>query len=155
MAQQLTPEIIQAAIEGLTARQDVISRQIAELRAMLSGNNSNGNSAPKRDSQSRNRGGKRQLSPEARERIAEAQRKRWAAVRGEGRGAALATAKPSSSKTPKKRRLSPAGRKAIQEAVRRRWAAKRAASTPAKAARPKSAKSGTAKKAPAVDAAAV
>jgi hypothetical protein len=153
MAQQLTPEIIQAAIEGLTARQDVISRQIAELRAMLPAN-SNGNSAPKRDSQSRNRGGKRQLSPEARERIADAQRKRWAAVRGDGSGAALATAKLASSTTPKKRRLSAAGRKAIQEAVRRRWAAKRAASTPSKAARPKLVKRGTAKKSsPAADAA--
>src|SRR4051812_18614627 len=109
MAIRLTPEIIQAAIEGLTARQDAIGRQIAELRAMVPGNSSDGESAPKP-------AGKRQLSAEARERIAEAQRKRWAAVRRDGKGSTSEAPKAAPSKTPKKRRLSAAGRKAIQEA---------------------------------------
>src|ERR1044072_5037239 len=127
MAQKLTPEIIQAAIEGLTSRQEAIGRQIAELRALLPGTSSNGNSAPRPASTSSKRGGRRTMSAEARERIAAAQRKRWAVSRGEGDASASAVSQAASSRKPKKRRLSAAGRKAIQEALRKRWAAKRAA----------------------------
>jgi hypothetical protein len=56
--------------------------------------------------------GRRTLSASARRRIAEAQRKRWAAIKG----TKTAAAKP-------KRRLSAAGRKAIIEATKKRWAA--------------------------------
>ena len=71
-------------------------------------------------------GGKRSMSPEARARIAEAQRRRWAAAgkaktkAASGSAAAGAAAKP-------KRKMSAAGRKAIAEAARRRWAAAKAA----------------------------
>jgi len=57
--------------------------------------------------------GRRTLSASARRRIAEAQRKRWAAIKGTK---TAAVAKP-------KRRLSAAGRKAIIEATKKRWAA--------------------------------
>src|SRR5690606_5426478 len=71
-------------------------------------------------------GGKRQMSSDARERIAEAQRRRWAATRKEQGSTAAGTAQkePSSSG---KRQISDAGRKAIAEAARRRWAAAKAA----------------------------
>src|SRR5262249_14864603 len=131
MTQTLTPEIITAAIEGLTARQESIGRQITELRAMLPGSRSDSNRAP---SEQR---GRSRLSPEARERIAEAQRRRWAAARGESQPAASAPAK-----APKKRRLSSEGRRHIQEALRKRWAAKRA-----EAAQPPPAKKATGRKA--------
>jgi hypothetical protein len=62
------------------------------------------------------------LSASARRRIAEAHRKRWAAVR-----------KAKTAPTKPKRKLSAAGRKAIIDATKRRWAAIRAAK--AKAAR--------------------
>src|SRR6266850_2579899 len=55
---------------------------------------------------------KRVLSASARQRIAAAQRKRWAAVR-------QAKAQPAKAK----RKLSAAGRRAIVEATRKRWAA--------------------------------
>ena len=118
MPQQLKPEIIQAAIEGLTARQDAIAQQIAELRAMLpaTSGSASGNGTSRQ-------GGRKPLSAAARARIAEAQRKRWAAARGESQPAASAPARPAK----KKRRLSPEGRRAIQEAARKRWAAQRAA----------------------------
>jgi len=59
---------------------------------------------------------KRVLSASARQRIAAAQRKRWAAVR-------QAKAQPAKAK----RKLSAAGRRAIVEATRKRWAAVRKA----------------------------
>ena len=62
------------------------------------------------------------MSASARRRIAEAQRKRWAAVR-----------KAKAAPTKPKHKLSAAGRKAIIDATKKRWAAIRAAK--AKAAR--------------------
>jgi len=66
--------------------------------------------------------GKRTMSPEARERIAAAQRARWAKSRG------TAVAKPAASspatKTKSgKRSLSPEAREKIAAAARKRWAA--------------------------------
>jgi len=55
---------------------------------------------------------RRTLSASARKRIAEAQRKRWAAIKG---------TKPAPAKA--KRRLSAAGRRAIIDATKKRWAA--------------------------------
>jgi hypothetical protein len=86
--------------------------------------------------------GKRVLSAAARERIAVAQRKRWAAVRksqAQGTGVAKAAA-------PKKRKLSAAARKRIGEATRKRWAAvrKAAAKKTKLAAKPPALKAATA-----------
>lgn len=65
--------------------------------------------------------GKRTMSPEARERIAAAQRARWAKSRG------AAAAKPAAVSSPAKakgrRTLSPEAREKIAAAARRRWAA--------------------------------
>ena len=71
------------------------------------------------------RGGRRKLSPEARERIASAQRARWAAQRG---GAPKpAVAKPAKGKRGGRRKLSPEARERIAAAQRARWAAVRKA----------------------------
>jgi hypothetical protein len=124
MAQSLTPEIISTAIDGLTAKQQAIGLQIAELRAMLPGASSDGNtSVTGNTAPAGRRGGKRVISAEARKRMAEAQRRRWATAEGESQPAASA---PAAAPT-KKRKLSPDGRRAIVAALKKRWAAKRAA----------------------------
>ncbi|MGA2116206.1 MAG: hypothetical protein ABSH56_15815 [Bryobacteraceae bacterium] len=114
----VNPEIIDAAIQGFEYQKAQIEAKIAELRALRNGASASPETtaaAPKR--------GKRALSMEARERIAAAQRKRWAATH-----AGTATVKEA-----KTRRLSAAGRKAIIAATKKRWAAVRAAKAAAKA----------------------
>src|SRR5512146_3285655 len=115
MAQTLTTEIITAAIEGFEAQKARIDEQIAELRGILSGVSTGSNPATAPSERRR-----RRISVAGKARIAEAQRKRWAALKGRS-AASPETAKP-------KRRLSAAGRKNIVDALRRRWAAKRAQS---------------------------
>ena len=66
------------------------------------------------------------MSPEARERIAAAQRARWAAQRGGSPAKAAAPAKPG--KRGGRRQLSPEARERIAAAQRARWAASRKAS---------------------------
>src|SRR4029077_16202276 len=73
---QLSTQIIEAAIDGFEAQKQRIDAQIAELRAMLSPNGS----APASKPAARR---KRGMSAAGRKAIAEAQRKRWAAVKGE------------------------------------------------------------------------
>jgi hypothetical protein len=64
---------------------------------------------------------KRVMSAEARARIAEAQRLRWAASRKQAGGARAAGAKAKPAA--KRRTMSPEARKRIAEAQRKRWAA--------------------------------
>ena len=61
------------------------------------------------------------MSAAGRQAIAEAQRKRWAALKDE-------SAAPKPAKKPK-RKLSAAGRAAIVAALKKRWAAKKAAAS--------------------------
>src|SRR5215471_6589795 len=74
MNTQLRPEIIHAAIQGFEAQKQQLDAQIAELRGMLNG------SEPKATVASQS-GVHRQVSAAARRRMADAQRKRWAAAR--------------------------------------------------------------------------
>ena len=105
---KLTPELIAAAIQGYEAQKARIDQRIAQLRAMLPGGRTESSAPRKR--------GRR--SAAARARIAEAQRKPWAAAKKEA----------TRSDAPKpKRRLSAAGRRRIIEATKKRWAAVRAA----------------------------
>src|SRR5947209_1435325 len=117
MPLQLTPDIINAAIEGLSAQRQRIDSQLAELRAMLPARFDK--SATPTEATLRKRS---KFSDAARKKMAEAQKRRWAKIRGE------AGPSDSTSPTPKraKRKMSAAGRKAIQLAQRRRWALKRA-----------------------------
>jgi len=110
----LKPEIITAAIEGFESQKARIDSQIAELRAMLNGRQPTAAAAPQTTKRST-------MSAAGRKRIAEAQRKRWAAIKG--------ASEPAMTQPPKRRRrLSPAGRAAIVAALKKRWAEKRASS---------------------------
>ena len=74
MPQKLSHEIITAAIFGFEAQKERIDSKIAELRNML--HHKDGHAAaeaPKR---------KRKMSAPSRRRIALAQKKRWAAIKG-------------------------------------------------------------------------
>lgn len=79
-------QILEAALQGLEAQRQRLDEQISEVRAMLRGHggrSSQGNGGGRQEAG--NRAGtarkKRVLSPEARKRIAVAQKKRWAAFR--------------------------------------------------------------------------
>src|ERR1035437_5985732 len=110
---KLTNDIITAAIEGFESQKRRIDAQIAELRAMLDGGTKPTPAATPEVS----RGKRRKMSAAARKRIGDAQRRRWAASKGEAEPPAkTATAKP-------KRKMSAAGKKAISEATKKSWAA--------------------------------
>jgi hypothetical protein len=84
----LNPEILTAALEGLQAQRDRLQQQIDEVRRLMGARpGRRSSSAAAADGQeSPAAGGKatrkrRKLSAEARQRMAEAQKRRWAAVR--------------------------------------------------------------------------
>jgi len=113
---KLTAEVIHAAIDGFQSQKTRIDAQIAELRAMLP----EGRTEPAPTPGART-GKRRKMSAAARKRIGDAQRKRWAASKGQSvTPAAPVTVKP-------KRKLSAAGRAAIVAALKRRWKEKKAA----------------------------
>ena len=74
MPQQLSHEIITAAIFGFEAQKEHINSKIAELRNML--HHKDGHAAAEAPKV------KRKMSAAARRRIALAQKKRWAAIKG-------------------------------------------------------------------------
>jgi hypothetical protein len=111
---KLTPEIINAAVEGFEQQKLRIDAQIAELRQMLTGTPTATAATPEGPK------GRRRMSAAARKRIGDAQRKRWAESKK--------TSSPVAPEAPKpKRKLSTAGKAAIVAALKKRWAAKRAA----------------------------
>ena len=115
---KLTPEIINAAVEGFEQQKLRIDVQIAELRQMLTGTPTATAAAPEAP-----KGKRRKMSAAARKRIGDAQRKRWAESKKES-----APSSPVAPEAPKpKRKLSAAGKAAIVAALKKRWAAKRAA----------------------------
>jgi hypothetical protein len=114
--QQLTPEIINAAIDGFEAQKSRIDAQIAELRALLPSGRSTAPIAATSEPTTRKR---RKMSAAARKRIGDAQRKRWATAKRPSESRSKAPAKA-------KRKMSAAGRKAISDATKKRWALKRA-----------------------------
>jgi hypothetical protein len=74
MPQKLSHEIITAAISGFEAQKEQINSKIAELRNML--HHKDGHAAAEAPKV------KRKMSAAARRRIALAQKKRWAAIKG-------------------------------------------------------------------------
>ena len=89
----VSQDILVAALEGLELRRARLLEQIASVKALVGGPRKGRPSktsteepklsaAPK-PAKKAGKKGKRNLSPEARERIAAAQKKRWAAARGE------------------------------------------------------------------------
>jgi hypothetical protein len=113
MTQRLTTEILNAALESLTAKRHQVDEQIAEVRRMLGSHRSEGSTA------SDSPAPKHRISAAGRRAIAAAQRRRWAAQRSANTGGAAEKKAP-------RRKLSPAGRAAIVAALKKRWAAKRA-----------------------------
>jgi len=137
---KLTPQIILAAIDGFEAQKLRIDAQIADLKAMLSGDRTGPVVTPVVAAP------KRRISAAARRRMALAQQKRWAAING---STASLPAPAASQSAKKKRKLSPAGKAAIVAALRKRWAAKKAAAKNTVSAEgPKTVKKAAAKKAP-------
>jgi len=112
--QKLNRSILEAAILGFESQKQKIDNQIAELRQMLNGSSTGPTAATEPTNRKR-----RTISAAGRQAIAEAQRKRWAASKGQSAAAAPKSAKP-------KRKLSNAGRAAIVAALKKRWAAKKA-----------------------------
>ena len=117
MPTKLDNDILTAAIEGLEAQKQRIDAHIAEIRQRLTGGSAGPAAAPEPGRK------RRKVSAAGRKRMAEAQRKRWAAAKNESHpqspAGTLEAAKP-------KRRLSAAGRKRIVEATKMRWARIRA-----------------------------
>lgn len=109
---KLTPEILNAAIEGFEAQKRRIDNQIAELRQMLG-------SGPSRN-QPEAASSKRKISAAARRRMALGQRKRWAAIKSTAESSSQAAQEPAKPK----RKLSAAGKAAIVDALKKRWATK-------------------------------
>jgi hypothetical protein len=120
MAQSISHEILQAALAGLKLQEQHIQNQIAEVESMLGGT-SNASAIKTSETQPSTRVKRRQFSAATKKRMAEAQRQRWAKLKGES--APVSEPEPA----PKKRRMSKEGRAAIVAAVRKRWAEKRAA----------------------------
>jgi hypothetical protein len=116
MPPKLSNEIIEAAIAGFQGQKKHIDEQIAALRGMLSGPSPE----PATTTDEAAKGPRREISAAARQRMAVAQKKRWAAVKGETTAPAKKASKP-------KRKLSAAGRAAIVAAMKKRWADKKAA----------------------------
>ena len=115
---KLTNTIIEAAIAGFEAQKKNIDAQIAELRAMLGG--APAGSAEQATAKTK----RRKFSAAAIKRMREAQKLRWARIRGESPAAPAKTP----SKTAKgKGGITAAGRKALSIAMKKRWAAKKAA----------------------------
>lgn len=113
MPLRLTPEIINAAIDGFAAQKTRLDARIAELRAMLPGGHDETAATPVAPKPKR-----RKMSAAARKRIGDAQRKRWA----ESKQTAAPVGAPKT-----KRKLSAAGRANIVAALKKRWASKKAA----------------------------
>jgi hypothetical protein len=103
-----------------------IRKQIAALQAKLEGIfGSDEGEAPKPKANVGTKSGKRTMSPEARERIAAAQRARWA----KSKGTTASSAKPAAIKSAKpgkaKRAMSPEARAKISAASKKRWATRK------------------------------
>lgn len=111
----ISKAVIEAAIVGFEYQKTQIDNQISELRQMLDGDSTAGTA--KSDATPRKR---KKFSAAARQKMALAQKARWAKIKGTSPApAATETAKP-------KRTLSAAGRAAIIAATKKMWARKRA-----------------------------
>jgi hypothetical protein len=114
---KLTPEIINAAIEGFEQQKLHIDAQIAELREVLTGTPTATAATPEVP-----KGKRRKMNAAARKRMGDAQRKRWAESKKEA-----GPSSPVAPDAPKpKRKLSAAGKAAIVAALKKRWARVRA-----------------------------
>src|SRR3954453_5003185 len=99
MAQQLTTDILNAALESLTTKRRQIDEQIGEVRRML------GSSADGASAESQPSGRKRTMSAAGRRAIAEAQKRRWAAKKS------ASESEPATEAKKPRRKISAAGKR--------------------------------------------
>jgi hypothetical protein len=129
----LSPDVLNAALHGLEAQKQTIEQHIETVRSLL-GIRADGSKRRGRPPKSAATAATESAAPTARKRrrfsaatrarMAEAQRKKYAAAREVSEA-------PPSKAVAKKRKLSAAGRKRIIEATKKRWReykAKKAAS---------------------------
>src|SRR5450759_622481 len=114
MRRQIDNSLLEMALVGYSARRDVVVQKMADIHRQLGGRAPAPAMTPTTGAKA-----KRKMSAGGRARIAEAQRKRWAASKKSAEPGPQEAAKP-------KRRLSKAGRAAIVAALNKRWAAKKA-----------------------------
>jgi hypothetical protein len=114
----LTPEVLNAALQGLEAQRARLDAHIAEVKRLL-GARPQQPSAPAEAPKL-----KRKMSAAGRKRIAAATKKRWAEYHRKQAAAGQKVKQPAAAaKTSKpKRKLSAAALKHIVEAQRKRWA---------------------------------
>jgi len=75
-------EILEAALHGLESQRNKLDEQIAQVRSIIGGRVGRpANKSVERPTKGRTARKRRVLTPEARKRIAAAQKKRWAAFR--------------------------------------------------------------------------
>ncbi len=103
--------LLEAALIGYEQLKRNVEEKIAGIREQLGTGSATSGPAPVQNA-------RRPLSSAARQRIAAAQRKRWAALKGGAPAKAEAPAKAVSAK----RTMSAAARKKIAAAQRKRWA---------------------------------
>jgi hypothetical protein len=103
--QTISTEVLTAALEALEAKRDRITEQIAEIKQVISGGKApaTGGSAASAPAPAKR---KRHMSAAGRKRIADAARKRWAALREQ-----KASASPEGAPAKKAGRKKVAGRK--------------------------------------------
>jgi hypothetical protein len=117
----ISQDILQAALHGLQLEKQRIDSSIAEVQSMLNGGSRKttleGTALSASEEAPRN--GTRKRSAAVRKRIAEAQRARWAAIKGTSEPPSTTT----SEATPgKRKKFSTAARKRMALAQKARWA---------------------------------
>jgi len=115
MPQKLTPQIISAAIAGFEQQKIDIDNQIDQLRAMLSGGPAESTVATQ-EAPARKR---KKFSAAAIKRMREAQKARWAKIKGESEPAAQA---PAKAPKPKRKLSAAAKAKLVANLVKARRA---------------------------------
>jgi hypothetical protein len=116
--QNLNPEILAAALEGLEAQRARLDAHIAQTRRLL------GTRPQEPAAAAETPRPKRKMSAAARKRISIATRKRWAEHHRKLAAAAQSSKPPAAVAKPprRKRKMSAAARKRISDATRKRWA---------------------------------
>ena len=121
-----TPSI--ASLKRAIEIAEQIERLQSQLAALVGGNPAGTRAAaattPRVASTSPRKRRKRTMSSEARERIAAAQRARWAKTKGTAKAPATKGSKPA-RKGKKKSGLTPEGRAKLAAAMKARWAARK------------------------------
>lgn len=120
----LDSSILNAALQGLESKKQELESHIAEVRRLLGTRRPGMFTVSDGAQKSRPR---KKFSAATRRKMAESQRRRYAALRGE----AAAPSQTATRARPKKRRISAEGLANIRAAVKRRWAAAKK-SAPAK-----------------------